>query len=190
MSGNQRFPLEEAFALAKQYESMLAPYCERICIAGSVRRMKAEVGDIEILFIPRIIETKDPNDLFGTKRTNLVTEAIDGLMAAGSLAIRQKSNGQQGAFGEQIKTLVDTKSGIPVDLFSTREESWWNYLVCRTGPAELNQKIASRALKKGWRWNPFSAGFHHKLTGDIELMKSEESVFEFVGLDYLPPEKR
>ena len=36
-------------------------------------------------------------------------------------------------------------SGIPVDFFATTEEAWFNYLVCRTGPAELNTRIASAA---------------------------------------------
>ena len=53
------------------------------------------------------------------------------------------------AWGPKNKLAVHVESGIPVDLFATSAESWWNYLVCRTGPAASNIAIAQAALAGG-----------------------------------------
>ena len=49
-------PLAFATTLAKKLVDELAPYCQRIEIAGSVRRQSAEVGDIELVAIPKFAE--------------------------------------------------------------------------------------------------------------------------------------
>lgn len=42
-------PLAVAAAIAAALVAELTPYCERIEVAGSVRRGKAQVGDLEVL---------------------------------------------------------------------------------------------------------------------------------------------
>lgn len=53
MSDKQRWPLKEALIIAETLANVLELRCERILIAGSIRRRKPEVGDIELLYIPR-----------------------------------------------------------------------------------------------------------------------------------------
>ena len=48
----QRFPWEQGVQVAEDLQQQLAPYCERIVIAGSIRRQKATVKDVELLCIP------------------------------------------------------------------------------------------------------------------------------------------
>jgi len=88
-------------------------------------------------------------------------------------------------------------SGIPVDLFATTEECWYNYLVCRTGGKETNLAICRAANAKGWSWTPYGPGFtcHPGEVSPEEyteqhLVHSEREVFEFVGLPYLEPRDR
>jgi len=50
---NGKMPFVEALAAACAIKEMLAPYCERIEIAGSVRRKKPYCKDIEIVAIPK-----------------------------------------------------------------------------------------------------------------------------------------
>ena len=45
--------LDEATAIAERVVEILRPHCDRIEVAGSVRRGKPEVGDIEVVCIPR-----------------------------------------------------------------------------------------------------------------------------------------
>jgi DNA polymerase/3'-5' exonuclease PolX len=81
-------------------------------------------------------------------------------------------------------------SGIPVDLFAATEENWFNYLVCRTGPAELNQRIAGEAKRIGWKWHPYGLGFTALDNGQESRVECEQDVFDFVGIPYAEPEDR
>ena len=45
--------LEKARAIAEELKSLLEPGCERIPIAGSIRRRKSDIGYIELLCIPK-----------------------------------------------------------------------------------------------------------------------------------------
>ncbi len=93
-------------------------------------------------------------------------------------------NGNQ-TYGPSNKLLRHVATGIPVDLFSTTAAAWSNYLVCRTGPAELNVEIARRARDLGWKWTPYGDGFVRP--GDRRVVTFEAEVFQFVGLPALAP---
>jgi DNA polymerase/3'-5' exonuclease PolX len=49
--------LEQALEIAEKVKALLAPHCERIEIAGSIRRKKPDVKDIEIVAIPKPFDT-------------------------------------------------------------------------------------------------------------------------------------
>jgi DNA polymerase/3'-5' exonuclease PolX len=127
-------------------------------------------------------------DLFSTEMASLADEEIERMLADGTLAKRPSITGAT-AWGLKNKLALH-RTGMPVDLFRTNELSWWNYLVCRTGPADYNQRIATEAQRKGWKWNPYGAGFTRLSDGEIIPMESEKSVFAFVGLEYRAPEDR
>lgn len=188
-----RYPHAEAMAVAQQILAILAPACARHIVAGSLRRRKPTVGDIEILYIPRTETFPDPTDLWATMQVDHADEAIAQLERDGILERRKNVNGSE-MFGPKNKLMRHVVSGIPVDLFSADTRNWHNYLVCRTGPAQSNTRIATAAQAKGWKWNPYGAGFSRggPLAGDHEEvpMNSEREVFAFVGLPYAEPEAR
>ena len=62
MSEGPRIPRARALMLAQGLIETLRPHCERIEIAGSLRRGKPDVGDIELVCIPKADEMRD---LFG-----------------------------------------------------------------------------------------------------------------------------
>lgn len=194
MSDKKKFPLEVAHPVARWMEAALAIETKRIIIAGSIRRAKPMVGDIEILYIPEFgykLGPPKPGDLFPQPETylaNLVDEKLDRLIEEGVLEKRLNLK-KQTTWGEKIKLGIHKPSGIPIDFFSTSEESWWNYLVCRTGPAEFNTRIATLAQQKGMKWEPYSSGFVKEGGARIHC-HSEEDVLEAVDLPWLPPEKR
>jgi DNA polymerase (family X) len=189
----KRYPRAEAIAVAKVVCDALKPVCEpdRLIVAGSLRRRKETVKDVEILYVGRTQQEADPNDMFAQVTVNLADRVIEQLVADGVLARRLNVMGRE-AWGPKNKLAVHVASGISVDLFSATMENWFNYLVCRTGPAESNTRIATRAQSMGWKWNPYGAGFS-KLEGlspTIQPMTSEQAVFEFVGLKYKEPWER
>ena len=171
--------LEKAKAIAEELKTRLEVGCERIEIAGSIRRQKPEVGDIELLVIPRyggLLECVD-----------CLNEAIVDLMVQEILGYRLNKLGSR-VYGPKNKLMVHLPSGIGVDIFSTTEECWPVALVVRTGGKVTNQRIASAALRKGYRFHAYSRGFTTP-TGEI-ICRSERGVFEAVGLPYLEPFER
>lgn len=187
-----KFPRAVAAEVAEELLAVLRPVCapDRCVVAGSFRRGKAEVGDLEIVFVPQVDGPlrAEPGDLFAFKTVNLATDAIERLVQTGCLQQRlNKLNNP--TWGPLNKLAVHVATGLPVDLFATIHDAWWNYLFCRTGSADTNRRIAARALDLGWRWHPFDRGFTDSRNRWVPV-KSEEDVFTLLRLPYLPPESR
>ena len=183
-----RYSWERARMIAAEIVNALRPACERIQIAGSIRREKPDVGDIEILYIPVMQEEPDPVDLFRSITVSLADGRIEGMERAGTLEKRLNAKGLQ-TYGPKNKLMRHVASGIPVDLFAATRENWYNYLVCRTGPADLNARICMAAQRRGWKWNPYGEGFSDP-DGNVRKMDSESAVFAFVGMPNLEPSRR
>lgn len=194
MSDKKKFPRAAAIAAAKVIVEALKPFCLRLIVAGSLRRRKQEVGDVEILYVPKIeFRAQQITTLFGEEKVddvsvNLVDRALENLITAGTIAKRENVLDRE-TWGPKIKLAIHVASGIPVDFFSTVERSWFNYLVCRTGSAETNTRIASSAKRKGWKWCPYSPGFQ-RADGRLVAVTSEREVFQLSGLPYLEPHER
>lgn len=190
----RKWPRADALAVVRVMLPWLRPLCVRVVIAGSLRRGKAEVGDIEVLYIPRLIDVRDESDLFGrTKKASAVDVDLARRHAAGEFAKRLKCTGAISAWGPEMKHAVHESSGVPVDFFAAAADTWACNLVCRTGSAASNTTIAARALDRGWTWHPTGTGFERVSgpdRGRIAAMHSEEEIFQFVGLEYLQPEQR
>jgi DNA polymerase/3'-5' exonuclease PolX len=188
MSTKQKYPRALALEVTREILEGIGEACARVIVAGSLRRRKPEVGDIEILYIPLTELRAVRGDMFAMARVDLVDAAVKRLMEEGTLELRTGENGHT-AYGPKNKLLRHVRSGIPVDLFATVESSWWNYLVCRTGSKESNVRIATAAREMGWTWNPYGSGFSGP-GGRYHAVQSEQDVFEFAGLPYLEPWER
>ncbi|GAI60598.1 unnamed protein product [marine sediment metagenome] len=168
--------LEKAKVIAEDLKSLLAPVCEKIEIAGSIRRQKPEVGDIELLCIPKYVAGVDQLD-----------REIGALFIQQILGFRRNKLGSR-VYGPKNKLLRHLESGIGVDIFSTDANCWSVALVVRTGGKETNKRIATAALRKRWRFHAYGSGFS---TPDGEIVcHSEREVFEAVGLHYQEPWER
>ncbi len=130
-------------------------------IAGSFRRRKETVGDLDIL-----IESED------RERT---TEAILSLDAMDQTVSKGKE-----------KVTVRLDSGLQVDFRYFEKESFGAALMYFTGSKEHNIALRKRSQGKGWKLNEY--GLFKK---DRRLAgKSEEAVYHRFGLDWIPPELR
>jgi DNA polymerase/3'-5' exonuclease PolX len=191
MKDGPRYPLERARRVAETLRLRLAPWCERIEIVGSVRRQKPEVGDVELLYVSREVERGVANELIpAVFRWEVVEEEINRMLKEGLLDERPNKNGKR-AWGEKIKLAIHRPSGIPVDLFAARAGNWWNLLVCRTGPAESNMRIAKTAKERGLKWEPYGEGLADRRTGEtVWRARNEHGIFERLGLTCEAPEQR
>jgi len=188
MTPKPKFPRALALQVAEELCSLLASATDRCIVAGSLRRRKTEVGDIEILYIPRYV-TAPANDLFSPpSRLNLVDAILGSLITSGLLSKRLNARGSK-TWGPKNKYAVHVTSGIPVDFFAADEANWFNYLVCRTGSAAHNTRIASLAQARGWKWHSCDIGFTDAV-GCTLFVHSEADVFTLLGLPYLEPWQR
>jgi DNA polymerase/3'-5' exonuclease PolX len=120
--------LFKALIIAEAVKAQLAPFCDRIEIAGSIRRKKPEVGDIEIVCVPK------------------PSEILSFIQTAESLG--EKVKGDPGGRYAQIVLL----EGISLDLFIARQENYGLILAIRTGSADFSHKyLACGWVKHGYK---------------------------------------
>ncbi len=170
--------LDYARAIAEAIQGVLKSSCERTMIAGSIRRQKPDVGDIEVLCIPKYIAGAD-----------MLDAKIQFLIGMDVLGYRLNKRGSK-TYGAKNKLLVHLPSGIGVDVFSTTEECWPVALVVRTGGKVTNQRISMAALRRGMRFHAYGRGFT-QIDGPKEwVCENERDVFEAVNLRYLEPHER
>ena len=180
--------LAEADYVAERLMVLLAPYCTRIEVAGSIRRRKPLIHDIELLAVPRLLIAYG-FDLFGQPaagRDSLNDRILD-LIEEGVLTYRLNKKGSR-TFGPLNKLLVHVPSGISVDLFYTTMENYGMAMVVRTGSAQFCVKVMSRLIALGHRGHAYGG---ITLKGGEELAcPTEEIVFQTAGWRYRPPEER
>jgi hypothetical protein len=101
----------DARRAAEKLQGALASSCERIEIAGSIRRRVDQVKDIELVAVPKIVQA-DAGDLWGSQEpSDLLALTLQSLRHSGFLVPR---------VGERTQYLVF--EGIPVDLFIVRPQ--------------------------------------------------------------------
>lgn len=182
----KKYDRKLAIKVAKEVTNWLLGSCERLVVAGSLRRRKLLVGDVEILYIPEFKIEKV--DLLTEAPVNQADVCLENLIKIGIIAKRKNVNGSE-VWGEKNKLAVHVASGIPVDFFSTTAPCWFNYLVCRTGGARNNTLIAEAYQRRGLKWNPYSIGYSDR-AGEAHPNNSEAEVYEHAKLKYLHPWER
>ncbi len=176
-------PLHEAEAIAAQVVTDLSPYCERIEVAGSVRRRKEQVGDIEIVAIPRY----ELGGLFATHPVNTLWAYLE----ASTTYRLIKGKGPDGRYYQLVRPDTDD---VQIDLFIAQEDNWGYILLLRTGSAAFGPAVLARWKHRQWMRAQDEHGSvdGHLVTraGEIVPTPDEETVFRLVGLDPVPPEER
>jgi len=148
-------------------------------VAGSVRRRKPEVNDIELLCIPRL------GGLIG--EVDLLDQTLIDLMHGEILGYRLNKRGRA-TYGTKNKLMVHIPSGAAVDIFSTTWDCWGMALFVRTGPREWNIKAMSRFRELGMQGHAYGGVTDAK--GNELGCPDEETVFQHLGWAYVPPERR
>ncbi|MGN6293740.1 MAG: hypothetical protein ACTHMV_13435 [Chitinophagaceae bacterium] len=139
------YELKKAAKCAEYIANLLSPYCKQIHIAGSIRRSKERVDDIEIVCEPQreFIET----DLFGGGEWNVSRDFIEAVATITKNIIRGNVTGRY----MRIATNSKNCPGIHIDLFMPAPDDYFRHLVIRTGSADyVHHVIAAAWLKKGW----------------------------------------
>ena len=192
-----RVPHEFAMQVAEDLKTRLSSACQKIEIAGSLRRGREYVKDIELLCVPEI---QSMNDLFGDPvfHRDFLEELLEALLWAdymegttlvsgGLLEKRSNSKGHF-TYGPLNKYLIHRPTGISVDIFMATLEYWGMSFVIRTGPADFNKAMMTR-FKQSAMQGTVSQGVIGN-DGDHIECPDEETVFRLLGWDYLEPKDR
>jgi DNA polymerase/3'-5' exonuclease PolX len=177
--------LDRAMMIAEQWVKRLEPHCERIAIAGSIRRRKGMVKDIEILAIPRTVDSNQEN-LFGA--STVTSHRDPGFIRVFTHAPYQDVIILKGhpEHSKYIRLqLIPEK--IVLDLFLATQKNWGYLLAVRTGPAEYSHKVlANRWVKMGYH------GESGMLTrgGQPVDVPDEDTLYDLLKMEYVEPENR
>ena len=148
---SRRVKLAPARRFAERVLEELAPACEKIAIAGSIRRQVAEVKDAEIVAAPRGI----PRDLLGdvvVDGPNDLDVLVSRLIANGRLAPRLVGALRRTRMGQRFKALESSDGMLGVDLFIVLPPaSWGAIMAIRTGPAAYSKRLVMSARDQGLR---------------------------------------
>ena len=164
----ERIPLEEANRIAQPIMKKLKKIngIEAVFAAGSLRRKKETIGDIDILCTTKTTPSKK------------MIEAI-----------------KEQPFIKQIIVAGPTKisfsihdSRIQVDIRLVDPDQLGAALLYFTGSKEHNIQLRSLAKQKGYKLNEY--GVFKEKTGEKVAGKTEEEIYQFFGYQFIPPEKR
>jgi DNA polymerase/3'-5' exonuclease PolX len=163
-----RIPLASAELIAAKVAAKLRPHCLQIEVAGSIRRKRPTIGDIEIVCVPK---PYDASPLFAS---GLATVVNQWPKVKGELPCKY--------------TQRRLPEGIALDLFMVDPNGFGLQLAIRTGSSRWSHEV----LAKAW----VRAGFHseggllRRRDGSVVPLKSERQLFDLIGLPWTPPEQR
>lgn len=139
-SNKPKVLLGPAEKLANRIFAALSHTCERIEIAGSIRRRKEHVGDIEIVAIP-----KRKHDMLGDPDSSMLDDELDMLISEGRL--RKVKRGDR--YG-QFELVGSGVPGFKLDLFITDPERWGVIYTIRTGSSNFSKRIVKPEIYGGY----------------------------------------
>jgi DNA polymerase/3'-5' exonuclease PolX len=169
-----RIRLDLAEHHAETLAAAMRPHCLRVQVAGSIRRRRADVGDLEIVAIPTWEDDLPPGHLLPVPVNRLH-----------EWALRQELEGADR--GKAWKARF--ANGMRLDLFLVTPDSWGIQLAIRTGAATFSRALVERAREVGL---PCHGGYLRDGDDDGPIIPTPEErvVFELLKLRWLPPEAR
>ena len=153
------YVIDYADSIAKKLRK--SGFFEKVEIAGSIRRMKETIGDIDILAI-----SDDPEkgmDFFSN------IEEVTNILIKGP-----------------TKTTAELKIGTTCDIRVLPAESFGAALQYFTGNKDHNVKVRKIAISKGLKLNEYGLFKGNKMTAG----SSEKDIYRGLGLDWISPELR
>ncbi len=166
-----RFHLDDADRVAQQLAAHLAglPGVEKVTPAGSLRRGRETVGDLDVLVTGDCCNTP--------KQRDAVLDRI--VKFPGILDVLAK--------GEN-KVSFKLRSGMQVDVRLLPPESYGAAMLYFTGSKSHNVALRQRALKMGYTLNEYALA---KLDTNKKVAgKTEEGIYKKLGMDWIAPEMR
>ncbi|GLY92130.1 DNA polymerase/3'-5' exonuclease PolX [Actinoallomurus iriomotensis] len=158
-----RVLIDVAMEVAEEVVAALSPLAERCEYAGSLRRSRETIGDVDVL--AAAADSAPLMEAFAA--LPLVSEVI--------------------ARGD-TKTSIRTTKGLQVDLRVVPAESWGAALQYFTGSKAHNVRTREIAVRAGLKLSEY--GLFDVESGELVVSATEEEVYERLGLPWVPPTLR
>jgi DNA polymerase (family X) len=158
-----RAPIGQVLELALKIEKRLQqlPHVKRAAIAGSLRRRKDTIGDVDFLV--------------AASHPKTVADAFTSMPEVAHIHARGPT-----------KVLVRLRAGLDADLRVVPEQSWGAALCYFTGSKAHNVALRRIAQQRGLKLNEYGL-----FRGERRLAgRTEEQVYEALDLQFVPPELR
>ena len=195
MSSGEGFPRKIGLEIYNKFRSRILDTVSKCNYAGSLRRGKPVIHDIEIVveYIPAVAYKFDWNDMKLheiDKETNLLHERMNSLLKEGIINTnRPRKDGKKNPFGKRYYRInyVDNGKEYPIDLFVAMPPADYNviYLI-RTGSAEFSHWFVQQGLRRGIKVKDG----HLEKDGLPIPTVSEKDIFNIMGVEYREPEDR
>jgi DNA polymerase/3'-5' exonuclease PolX len=176
----RRIDLAGAQKLAAAVVAALSPGCDRIEIAGSIRRESPDVGDIEIVAVPKLVEGARI-DMFAPPP---LVSVLDAVLDTERKLGRIVAHPTKPAMGERYKKLWLARAGVQLDLFVVSPPAEWGPIFAiRTGPAEYSRAAVIELRRQGLQCESGRI-----LRGNETVpCPDEETFFRLAGLPWMEP---
>jgi DNA polymerase (family 10) len=160
-----RVLISQATELAEQIVAQLSTVrgCVHCTYAGSLRRMRETIGDVDILAAAA--------DSAPLMRAFVKLSIVDGVIGSGP-----------------TKTSIRTTTGLQVDLRVVPPEAWGAALQYFTGSKAHNVRVREMAVRKGMKLSEY--GLFRVDDGSLIVSETEEEVYAKLGLPWIPPTLR
>ena len=149
-------------------QSAVGASIQKIAVAGSLRRWKETIGDVDILCV--------------SEEPLAVMKAFQSLPQVSDVT-----------HAGETKSSVLLHNGLQVDLRVVEAKHWGAALQYFTGSKEHNVEVREIALRLGGSLNEYgltATGKGEAPEGEQRFFENEESLYEFLGLAWVPPELR
>ena len=163
--GRERVLLDVASQTATTMVAVLsaAPGCQRCAYAGSLRRMRETIGDVDILAAA--------DDSAPLMAAFVAQPEVAAVIASGP-----------------TKTSIRTAAGLQVDLRVVQLDAWGAALQYFTGSTAHNVAVRQIAVRSKLRLSEY--GLFEVETGELIVSRTEEEVYARLGLAWVPPTMR
>lgn len=152
--------LADATILAEELKHAFEPCCDKVTIAGSIRRRMPEINDIDLVIVPYDLAAFDASVKFLLDNMSLN--------------------------GKKIKR--GTYKGMTADLYIADANTYDTLLLIRTGSAEHNIRLTTLAKHRGYKLHANGTGLENQF--GVIIAKTEQEIFRALDISYLEPEER
>lgn len=197
MSTGTRQPHARALVIAEKFRELFAGTFEEWHIAGSIRRQRPMVGDVEHVVIPKFVEEREPS-IFGAGKVtgtfNAVWTKADALIGNGPCEKAKYGINNSPRWGTKMRGLIF--DGMKHEIYMADARNLGATLAIRTGPSEFSERLVT-ILKQGGLFRQHEGyvcqvkdGEPCMLDGSIVPVPTEEAYMRLCRLPAIPPEKR